>query len=100
MAFLSRRHFNRMLSGLGLMIPGQALFAAATSHAGGTPPETLLLSRNDWIPNNDRLPVLVYRGVFAANSSDLAADFEALFERTGWLPRWPLRLSPLPFDRP
>lgn len=100
MAFLSRRHFNRMLSGLGLMIPGQALFAAATSHAGGTPPETLLLSRNDWIPNNDRLPVLVYRGVFAANSSDLAADFEALFERTGWPPRWPLRLSPLPFDRP
>lgn len=47
MALLSRRHFNRMLASLGLAIPGRALFAATAGPAGGTPPETLLLSPND-----------------------------------------------------
>ncbi|MBB3103356.1 cupin domain-containing protein [Azomonas macrocytogenes] len=89
MTSLSRRRFNRMLASLGLAIPGQALFAAtATNPASSAPPETLLLSRNDWVPNNDHLPVLVYRGVLAANGGNPAADFEERFERTGWPPRW------------
>ena len=49
-------------------------------------PITLLLARDDWVPNNDRLPVLHYRGVLA--DGDLAARFEALFDGNGWKPDW------------
>jgi uncharacterized protein YjlB len=49
-------------------------------------PAALLLTRNDWVPNNPRLPVLHYRG--ALREGDLPAAFEALFARHGWPPRW------------
>lgn len=39
------------------------------------------------IPNNERLPVLVYRGVLALGG-DAAADCEALFARHGWRDAW------------
>lgn len=51
-------------------------------------PEVIRLSRNGWVPNNERLPVLVYRAALAATSSDLASTFEALFLRNGWPPQW------------
>jgi uncharacterized protein YjlB len=40
------------------------------------------------VPNNEQLPVLVYRAALAATSSELASTFEALFERNGWPPQW------------
>lgn len=38
--------------------------------------QTLLLERNDWVPNNPRLPVLIYRHAIAIEGDDPAARFE------------------------
>jgi uncharacterized protein YjlB len=46
------------------------------------------LSRNGWMPNNERLPVLLYRGAIKANESDPAAHFEQVFGRNGWPAQW------------
>lgn len=51
-------------------------------------PETLHLARTDQVPNNPRLPVLLYRGVLDPAKGDPAAAFETLFERNGWRPAW------------
>ncbi|MGA8532031.1 MAG: cupin [Acidobacteriaceae bacterium] len=51
-------------------------------------PEAFCLSRNLWIPNNERLPVLLYRGVLDRRSPDPASACEALFEGNGWPPQW------------
>jgi uncharacterized protein YjlB len=52
-------------------------------------PETLLLGRNDWMPNNARLPVLIYRRVLPAGATEQkASGFETMFEENGWPPQW------------
>jgi uncharacterized protein YjlB len=51
-------------------------------------PEVLRLGRNGWMPNNERLPVLLYRGAFAAGTRDLASAMEATFDRNEWPPQW------------
>jgi uncharacterized protein YjlB len=52
-----------------------------------TDTETLLLERNDRVPNNPRLPVLVYARVIPPGD-DPAAAFERLFGGNGWPARW------------
>lgn len=50
-------------------------------------PEALHFARSEWVPNNPRLPVLLYRAAVPA-SGDVAVAMEALFERHGWPPQW------------
>lgn len=52
----------------------------------GIHPEALQLSRNDWVPNNDTLPVLIYRN--AVRGHDLASAMENLFGSNTWPADW------------
>ena len=81
MTNLDRRRFNALLAGLGLA-------SAGSGFAGTSQPETLQLSRNGWMPNNEHLPVLIYRGAISSAGADRAATFEAVFLRNGWPPQW------------
>lgn len=80
---MNRREFAAMLAALGLP-PGGPAFAAAMP----AEPELLQLSRNGWMPNNEQLPVLLYRSAIPTGSSDPAQVFEKVFERNGWPPQW------------
>lgn len=47
--------------------------------------ETIWLAEQEGVPNNPRLPVLIYREVFEAGRAEAA---EALFAGHGWPPAW------------
>jgi uncharacterized protein YjlB len=49
--------------------------------------ETLQLSRDGWMPNNEDLPVLLYRKAFAP-AAEMASAMEAAFEQNGWPAQW------------
>ena len=74
---MNRRELTQALAALGV---GEMLIAAE--------PEVHLLKRNGWVPNNERLPLLLYRGLFGAGVRDMAAAFEALMQKNGWVPEW------------
>ncbi len=84
MSHIDRRRFNAILAGLGLASAGSAF--GRSSSAGE--PEIMHLSRNGWMPNNEHLPVLLYRGVIATSGEDPASRFEAIFVQNGWPPQW------------
>ena len=79
---MKRRRFNTMLGAAGLSL-SQRVSASATIQ-----PEPIQLSRNGWMPNNERLPILVYRNAVSLDSRDPAALFEARFQRNDWPPQW------------
>lgn len=90
---MDRRPFAKMLTALGLGLrPGLWMESEGVSIAGqsGGPrdPEVLRLSRNGWMPNNERLPVLLYRRAHKTNEADPAAYFEKLFGQNGWPAQW------------
>ncbi|MFT4052990.1 MAG: cupin domain-containing protein [Novosphingobium sp.] len=43
---------------------------------------------NGWVPNNPRLPVLIWRAAVAGVGETLAEEFERLFAERGWRPDW------------
>ena len=52
-------------------------------------PDHFLLEPSDWVPNNQRLPVLHYhQALTPATAEELASAFERLFQRHGWPARW------------
>ena len=53
--------------------------------------EAFVLPPCGWVPNNGRLPVIVYRGAVGTSNdgADRTAEaFEALFAHNGWPPQW------------
>jgi uncharacterized protein YjlB len=56
--------------------------------------ESFLLPSNGWMPNNSRLPVLLWHGAIDISEHekrdrhDCGARFEALFAQNGWPPQW------------
>jgi uncharacterized protein YjlB len=87
----TRRRFGQMLTALGLApalsaMPTEGALSGSSGGAGD--PQILRLSRNGWMPNNEHLPVLLYRGAFATGGDDPAARFEQAFQRNGWPPQW------------
>jgi uncharacterized protein YjlB len=73
-SFLDRRTFG-------------VLLAQGAAAAAGSEPEVLLLKPNGWMPNNERLPVLLYRASIAP-AGDAAARMEAVFRQNGWPAQW------------
>ena len=51
-------------------------------------PEIFRFSASDPMPNNPRLPALLYRNAVDAKGDDPAALFEDLFGRNGWPAQW------------
>lgn len=81
---MKRRRFNSLLGGIGL----SSTLANTSGAAEGGEPEVLRLSPNGWMPNNPRLPVLLYRGAIAPDPKDPASSFEHAFARHGWPAQW------------
>jgi uncharacterized protein YjlB len=77
---MDRRTFSKGLTLLGTGM-GRQMFASDGRV------EVLQLGRNGWMPNNEELPVLLYRGAFSPGG-DMASAMEAAFERNGWPPQW------------
>jgi uncharacterized protein YjlB len=83
---MKRRQFSAILGAAGLGLSRQN--SAADSAVPAVHPEVIQLSQNGWMPNNQHLPVLLYRKAFRTNGPDPAALFEAQFLRNGWPPQW------------
>ena len=50
--------------------------------------QIIRLEERGAMPNNPRLPVLVYEEAFTGHEGDLATAMEARFEENGWPPQW------------
>lgn len=46
------------------------------------------LEARGFVPNNPRLPLVLYQAAFPADAGDLAAEMERRFAENGWPPQW------------
>ena len=51
-------------------------------------PDIFQLDRNGWVPNNQRLAVLIYHNVIDSKGEDAAEALESMFRRNDWPPQW------------
>ena len=76
---MNRRRFGAAIAALGVTAAGPA--------SGFVHAEKIQLSRNGWMPNNEHLPVLIYRRAFQL--SELVPErMEETFERNAWPAQW------------
>ncbi|WP_242559645.1 MULTISPECIES: cupin [Pandoraea] len=88
MSEFDRRNFMRTLSVLGLTGLGAA-FPELAARAATVEPDSFILQRNGWVPNNPQLPVLHYRQVMTPDEARSSADrFERLVGEHGWPAQW------------
>ncbi len=87
---MNRRRFAAVIGAMGLAGAGGGFAdgVPADEKGRGEQPELLRLTVNGWMPNNARLPVLLYRGAIQHAGGDAAAMFEETFRRNGWPPEW------------
>jgi uncharacterized protein YjlB len=88
MTNIKRRRFNAALAVGGLFPATGTVAFADTSSPRVVQPETLNFAANGWIPNNQHLPVLVYRSAIKPVGPDPASLFEQAFAANGWPPQW------------
>ncbi len=81
---LDRRRFHALLAGLGIMLTDTGAEATEPNAAV----EAFRLPSNGWVPNNDSLPVILYRGALPVSGKNPASSYEKLFTRNGWPPQW------------
>jgi uncharacterized protein YjlB len=74
-AHLTRRRFESLLA---------ALVSICNLMGKNQDPEILQLTSNGWMPNNEHLPVLLYRAAVPAEPGRI----EELLLRNGWPPQW------------
>lgn len=58
----------------------------AAEKGGVNGPDAFILKRNGWMPNNPRLPVILYRDILEGSQSPDA--YEEMLTRNGWPARW------------
>lgn len=51
-------------------------------------PRTLKLKKNGWVPNNERLPVLVYIEAIPEGTAEKTRLFKEMLKRNGWPAQW------------
>lgn len=76
---MNRRQFSSAVAALGLN--------GVTHASRSVEVERWQLSRNGWMPNNQHLPVLLYRRAFQV-SGDLARLMETDFRKNSWPLQW------------
>lgn len=59
-----------------------------TQEVPGTGVTAFWFAADGWVPNNVRLPVLLYRHAISDAGSDRASACEAMLRRNGWEPQW------------
>lgn len=75
---MNRRQFGLAMAAFGV--------AADVQGERKTEVEKFQLSRSGWMPNCNRLPVLLYRGAF--NGEGMATQMEAVLEQNLWPAQW------------